>query len=207
MPLARLPEITELVAAMFAPELGGSQKESPPKRFIFANLVDHMACEGLSQDLPGSCAKCLIAARNEVARVLHQVATAMERPAEMLRTQFNTPVLFVSPPGMLNMESAVQQIVYMLTEVNLAMNIDFYMCAPYLRVGQDDLRPAALSIHAYLAALSRLLQTLGRNGNAQLMWDDAINYDHGKRLGHLTFDEEGNRLLPDATLTERENMR
>ena len=42
-----------------------------------------------------------------------------------------------------------------------------------------------------------------KNRIAHLTWDDVINYDHGMRLGRFTFDEEGNRLLPDATLTER----
>ena len=95
----------------------------------------------------------------------------------------------------------------MLTEICLAQDIEFYMCAPNLRVGQDDLRPAALSAHTYLAAISRLLQPLEHGGNAQLTWDDAIFYDHGMRMGRLTFDEEGNRLLPEASLQERENMR
>ena len=70
-----------------------------------------------------------------------------------------------------------------------------------------NLRPAALSVHAYLAAISRLLQTLERGVNAQLTWDDAIYYDHGMRLGKVTFDEEGNHLLPEATLAEREKIR
>ena len=42
--------------------------------------------------------------------------------------------------------------------------------------------------------------------HCQLTWDDAINYDHGMRLGRLTFDQKGNRLLPEATLAERENI-
>ena len=40
-----------------------------------------------------------------------------------------------------------------------------------------------------------------------MAWDDPINYDHGMRLGRLTFDQEGNRLLPGATVAEHENMR
>ena len=147
------------------------------------------------------------AARNEVAQVLHQVATAMERTAELLPTHLNTPVFFVSPPGMLYWGGIVQQFVYMLTEICLTRDIEFRMCTPSRCVGQDDLRPAALSAHAYLAAISRLLQPFERGGNAQLTWDDAIYYDHGMRLGRLTFDEEGNRLLPEATLKERKNMR
>ena len=58
---------------------------------------------------------------------------------------------------------------------------------------------SAVGVHANLAAVSRMMQTLERNGKAQLTWDDAIIYDHGMRLGRLTCDEEGNRLLPDAT--------
>ena len=125
-----------------------------------------MACEGLLPDLPRTCVKCPTdAARNETAQVLHQVATAMETTTELLRTQLNTSVLFVSPPGMLYWGSAIRQFVYMLTEVCAARRIDFFMCAPNLRVGLDDMRTAALSVHAYLAAISRLLQTLERGGN------------------------------------------
>ena len=70
-----------------------------------------------------------------------------------------------------------------------------------LIVGKADLRPAALSAHAYLAAISRLLQPVEHGGNDQLTWD------HGMRLGTLTFDNAGNRTLLEATLKERENMR
>ena len=95
----------------------------------------------------------------------------------------------------------------MLAKICLARNIEFYLCAHNLRIGQDDLRSAALKAHACLAGISRLLPPLERGGNAQLTWDDAIYNDYGMRLGNLTFDEEGNRLLPEATLKERENMR
>ena len=88
---------------MFAPDLEGFQKEPPPKRFNFANEIDHKACGGLLQDLPRMLREVSNhdAAMNEVAQVLHQGATAMERTAELLRTHLNTPALFVSPPGIL----------------------------------------------------------------------------------------------------------
>ena len=66
------------------------------------------------------------------------------------------------------------------------------MCAPNLFKGDYDLR---LDLRP------------PNNGKAQLTWDDAINFDHGLRMGHLTFDREGNRLLPEATHAEREHMR
>ena len=100
-----------------------------------------------------------------------------------------------------------QQFVYMLTEVCSARSIEFYLCALNLRVGKADLHPAAVSVHAYLAVRSRLLQPVERGGNAQLTWDDAINYDNGMRLGTLTFDETGNRTGTEATITGREIMR
>ena len=103
MPLSRLPEMAEVAIAMFAPELEGSQKEPPPRRIIFSNLMDHMACEGQLQDLPRLLREMTTrdAARNEESRLLRQIATAMERTAEKLRTQLGVPALLVSPPGML----------------------------------------------------------------------------------------------------------
>ena len=210
MPLSRLTEMAENAVATFATELEGSLKEPHPKRFIFANLIDHMACEGLLQDLPRILREMpnREAARNEVAQILHRVATATEKTMELLRRQQNTPVLFVSPPGMLYWSSALQQFEIMLAEVCAARRIELYMCAPNLRVGQDDLRPAALSSHAYSAAISPLLQSIERGGNAQLTWDDAIDYDRPHmRIGRLTFDQEGNRLLPEETLAKREHLR
>ena len=142
MPLSRLPEMAELAVAKFAPKVEGSLKEPPPKRYIIANLIDKLACEDLFQDLPRIQREMpnREAARNEVAQVLHPVATTMKRTTELLRTQLSTPALFVSPPGTLYWGSAFQHFVKMLSEVCAASRIKFYMCAPNLRVGQDDLR-------------------------------------------------------------------
>ena len=191
MPLSRLPEMAEVAIALFSPE--GPQSEPPPSRIIVANLMDHMACEGLLENLPHLLRKMPNneTVRNEVIKVLHRVVTAMERTAELLRTHLKVPAMFVSPPGMLYWGGMFQQFVYILTEICSARNIEFYLCAPNLRVGKDDLRPAAVSVHAYLAVMSRLLQPVERGGNAQLSWDDAIYFDHGMRLGTLIFDETG----------------
>ena len=156
--------------------------------------MDHMACEGLLEDLLRLLREMstLETARNEIARIMHQIATAMERTADLLRTQLRVPALFVSPPGMLYWGGMFQQFVYMLTEICSARNIEFNLCAPVLRVGKADLRPAGLSAHAYLAAILRLLQPVEQGGNAQLTLDDDIYYDHGMRLRTPTFDDAGN---------------
>ena len=52
MPLARIPEVAEMVVAIFAPELVGSLREPPPpQRVIIANVLDLMASEGLLIEL------------------------------------------------------------------------------------------------------------------------------------------------------------
>ena len=155
MPLSRLPKMAKVAIALFSPE--GPQSELPPSCIIFATLMDHMACEGLLENPPHLLREMLNneTARNEVIKVLHRVATAMERTAELLRTHLKVPAMFFSPPGMLYWGGMFQQFVYMLTEVCSARNIEFYLCASNLRVGKDDLRPAAVSVHAYLAVISR----------------------------------------------------
>ena len=45
MPLSRLLEMAEVAITMFSPELEGPQREPSPRRIIFANLMDHMACK------------------------------------------------------------------------------------------------------------------------------------------------------------------
>ena len=168
MPLSRLPVMAEVAIAMFSPDPEGPQREPPPRRIIFANLMDHMACKSLLENLPRILREMSTneAARNEVVEVLHRVATAMECARELIRTHLKVPALFVSPPGMLYWGGMFQQIVYLLTEVCSARSIEFYLCAPNLRVVKADLRPAAVSVHAYLAAISRLSQPVERDGNA-----------------------------------------
>ena len=157
MPLSRLPEMAEVAIALFSAE--GHQSELPPSRTIFANLMDHMACEGLLENLPHLLREMSNneTAKNVVIKVLHRVATAIERTAELLRTHLKVPAMFISPPGKLYWGGMFQQFIYMLTEICSARNIEFYLCAPNLRVGKDYLRPAAVSVHAYLAVISRLM--------------------------------------------------
>ena len=106
IPLSRLPEMAEVAIAMFSPDFLDPQKEPPPRRAIFVNLMDDMACEGLLENLPRMLREMPAneAARNEVVETLQRVATAMERAAELHRTHLKVPALFASPPGMLYWE-------------------------------------------------------------------------------------------------------
>ena len=52
-----------------------------------------------------------------------------------------------------------------------------------------------------------VVQSVERYGNSQLTIDDAVFYDHGMRMGRLTFDQQCRRLTREATATEREAVR
>ena len=164
-----------------------------------------MACEGLLRDLdtimgdtrrPGN-----------VATLVNIVADAMERAAGILRGRLGALALFVSPPGFMYWQQSLQQFVYILLEVCKARRIDFAICAPNLRVDHGDLRPDALSYPAFFAAISRVLIAVERSGNAQLTIDDAVLFDHGMCMGRMAFDLEGNRVMREPSVSEREAVR
>ena len=207
IPHSRFAEIPEMVGAMYDPNLRGSQKEPPPQRVVFANLLDHMACEGLLRDLDGIM--CDVRRPGDIAALVNEVVGAMERDAGILRGRLGALALFVSvsPPGFMYWPRSLQQFVYILLEVCKARRVEFAICAPNLRVDREDLRPDTLSYPAFFAALSRALVAIERSGNAQLTIDDAILYDHGMRMGRMAFDLDGNRSARESNVTEREAVR
>ena len=192
IPLSRFAEIAEMVGAMYEANLRGSQKEPPPQRVIFANLLDHMACEGLLRDL--DAIMCDVRRPGDIAALVNEVVGAMERAAVILRGRLGALALFVSPPGFMYWPRSLQQFVYILLEVCKARRVKFAICAPNLRVDRENLRPDTLTYPAFFAAVSRALVAIERSGNAQLFIDDAILYDHGMRMGRMAFDLDGNRI-------------
>ena len=205
VPLSRFAEVAEMVGAMYDPNLRGSLKEPPPQRVIFANRLDHMACEGFLRELdtimtdtrrPGNA-----------AALVNVVADVMEHAAGVLRGRLGALALFVSPPGFMYWQHILQQFVYILLEVCKARRIEFAICAANLRVDRGDLRPDALSYPAFFAAISRVLIAVEHSGNAQLTIDDAVLFDHGMRMGRMAFDLDGNRVMRESIVTEREAVR
>ena len=205
MPLSRFAEVAKMVGAMYDPNLRGSLKEPSPKRVIFANLLDHMACEGLLRELdtimidtqrPGNA-----------AALVNVVADAMEHASGILRGRLGALALFVSPPGFMYWQQSLQQFVYILLEVCKARRIEFAICATNLRVDCGDLLPDALSYPAFFAAISRVLIAVEHSGNAQLTIDDAVLFDYGMRMGRMAFNLDGNRVMRESNVTERETVR
>ena len=205
MPISRFAEVAEMVRAMYDPNLRGSLKEPPPQRVIFANLLDHMACEGLLRELDTTMTDTR--GTGNAAALVNAVADAMEHAAGILRGHLGALPLFVSPPGFMYWQRSLQQFVYILLEVCKARRIEFAICAPNLRVDRGDLRPDALSYPAFFAAISRVLIAVEHSGNAQLKIDDAVLFDHGMRMGRMAFDLDGIRVVRESKVTEREAVR
>ena len=205
MPLSRFAEIAEMVGAMYDPNLRGSQKEPPPQRVIFANLLDHMACEGLLLELDAIMSD--VRRPGNIAALVNVVVGAMEHAAGILRGRLGALALSVSPSGFMYWPRSLQQFVYILLEVCKARRIEFAICAPNLRVDRGDLRPDTLSYPAFFVVISRVLVAVEHSGNAQLTIDDAILYDHGMRMGRMAFDLDGDRIARKSNVTEREAVR
>ena len=109
MPLSRFAEVAEMIGVMYDPNLRGSLKEPPPQRVIFANLLDHMVCEGLLHDLDTIMADTR--RPGNVATLVNVVADAMERAAGILRGRLGALALFLSPPGFMYWQQSLQQFV------------------------------------------------------------------------------------------------
>ena len=83
-----------MVAVMYDPNLRGSLREPPPRRVVFTNLIDHMACEGLLHNLDALMADTR--RPGNVATLVNVVADAMERAAGILRGRLGALGLFTS---------------------------------------------------------------------------------------------------------------
>ena len=147
------------------------------------------------------------AQRATVRNVAINLARAMEKAQNILKDKLEVPVIFVTPPGFCQWQSALQRFIYLVTEICQCREIDFAICAPNMRVSSSDLRPSWLSYVGYIASISKVLQSVEKTGNAQLTIDDAIYFDHGTRMAVLMFNNEGERRLPEPTEAECEAIR
>ena len=95
----------------------------------------------------------------------------------------------------------------MMTEICQNRNVDFATCAPNLRIDINNLRQTWLSQMGHIAASSRICQAVETTGNSQLIWDDAIYFDHGTRMGLLMFDEVVETMLPEPSIEECQAVR
>ena len=123
------------------------------------------------------------------------VAKAMEVVIEILQGRLGASALIVSPPGLMYLERDFQRFVYLLMEVCKARRIELALCTPNLRVCAGDFVPTALFHHAYIAAISIVVQSFDCLDHVHLTLEDAIHYDLGMTMGRLTFHQRGHRIM------------
>ena len=208
LPMSRIPEMAEILVAMFDPDMEGTYKEPPPRRVVISNVFDHLACEGLipAVSVMGD-KKITTAQRTAVLIAAINLARAMEKAQNILETKIRTMAIFVTPPGFNQCPAAWQQFVYVVTEICLGRGVDFSICAPNLGINRVDWRPSWLSYMGFIAAVSKTPQSVEKTGNSQLTLDNAIYFDHGTRMALLMFDEQGEQRLPEPTTAECEAIR
>ena len=208
IPLSRIPEMAEVVVTMFDPEVTGTYRKPPPKRVIFSNVLDHLACEGLMTRLSElKNRNPTTVQRTVVLNAAINLARAMEEAQQKMGSKLNTVSLFVTPPGFNQWPSALQRFVYLVMEVCQCRGVDFAICAPNMRVSGRDFLPSWISYMGYNASVLKILQSVETTGNSQLTLDDAIHFNHGTRMALLMFNTEGERRLPEPTIAECEAFR
>ena len=197
MPLSRFAETAEMVGAIYDPNLRGSQKEPPLQRVTFANLLDHMACEGLLRDLDAIMSD--VRRPGDIAAIVNEVVGTMERLGSLWARALCIPnriyVLATKSAAVClhsarGMQSAQSRIRYLCTK-------------PACRPRGPASRYLIVSSLLYLEPLV----AIERSVNAQLTIDDAILYDHGMRMGRMAFDLDGNRIARESNVIERETVR
>ena len=110
--------MTEVVVTMFDPETTGTHHEPPPKRVIFCNVIDYLACEGLMTRLSEIEQRNPTKAQKTVVmNAAINLARAMERAQRIIRDKLNTASLFVTPPVYNQWHPALQRFVYLVTEI------------------------------------------------------------------------------------------
>ena len=92
--------MSEVVVAMFDPEMTATYREPPPKRVICSNVFDHPACEGVMTRLSEiENRNPTTAQRTVVLNAAINLARAMEKTQQIRRNKLNTASFFVTPPG------------------------------------------------------------------------------------------------------------
>ena len=138
IPLSRIPEMTEVVVAMIEQEVTGTHREPPPKRVIFSNVLNHLACEGLTTRLSEiENRNPKTAQRNVVLNAAINLARAMEKAQQIVRNKLKTASLFVTPPEFNQWPPALQRFVYLVTEICQCREVNFAICAPNMRVSKE----------------------------------------------------------------------
>ena len=92
-------------------------------------------------------------------------------------------------------------------EAAYARDLAFYIVAPNLRISNNSWRPCEASYPAFIAEVSKALQSyVGYRGNSQMIVDEATAFDYGMEMARRSLNERGDRIVNDPNESERNNL-
>ena len=206
LPLATFEDIESVMKATFDvqdPETGSFEETIKcPGIIVVANMFDYLAVSDrmyhmLADTQPERWASVVT---QVVAFVvdLDRFAASMERHFKGLT------LVFATPPGYVYWPYALQLFARAAITLAEMYGRKIVMPAPNLQIDQGTLRPADVSVPAYLAGLSKLLLGVTKRENFQLTTDDAMCWDYGTNMADkLAEASRSGQIPPEAAQAGR----
>ena len=185
MPLATLEEIWEVLEAMFTPRgkqnpEGKCDEVRCPGIVVVGNLIDHLAVtDGLRHLNTITCQDLYNVAVAETV----SYATRVKNFKDKMKQRYPEVRLFLTaPPGYESWPLGLRLFVRTLVHTLRVYDVEMILPAPGLRICKNTLRPADLTVPAFFAGLSKLLNGALSGRNTQLTTDDAMAWDYGTAM-------------------------
>ena len=195
MPCTTLNEMAEVTDKMFTQ--AGTETIPLPPLLVYSNVIDHLALRGTLEFTEGFVTD----------EVTNYVETMTNIVQAMRRKKATTGTVFMSPPGYVYLPRTLQQFLYLVTEAAYARDLPFYIVAPNLRINNNSWRPCEASYPAFIAEVSKALQSyVGYRGNSQIIIDEATAFDYGMEMARRSMNERGDRIVNDPNENERDNL-
>ena len=198
MPCTTLSEMAEVTDKLFTPAAAETIPLLPI--LVYSNVIDHLALRGSLRYFDMQSTRFTEGFITD--EVVAYVETMSHIATMMKNKKPNTGTVFVSSPGYIHLQRALQQFLYLVLEASYARDLHFYIVAPNLRINVTTWRPSEASYPAFLAEVSKAVQGYtGYRGNSQLLVDEATAYDYGMQMSIRSLDEDGVRKVNNPMRT------
>ena len=163
MPCTTLNEMAEVTDKIFTQ--AGAETIPLPPLLVYSNVIDHLALRGTLEFFRPDHERFTEGFNTD--EVTNYVETMANIVQAMRRKKATTGTVFMSPPGYVYLPRTLQQFLYLVTEAAFARDLPFYIVAPNLRINNNSWRPCEASYPAFIAEVSKALQSyVGYRGNS-----------------------------------------
>ena len=203
MPCTTLNEMAEVTDKVFTQ--AGTETIPLPPLLVYSNVIDHLALRGTLEFFRPDHERFTEGFVTD--EVTNYVETMANIAQTMRRRKAITGTVFMSPPGYVHLPRTLQQFLYLVMEAAYARDLAFYIVAPNLRISNNSWRPCEASYPAFIAEVSKALQSyVGYRGNSQMVVDEAAAFDYGMEMARRSLNERGDRIVNDPNESERNNL-